>query len=80
MPVTAVTSRSCAARAGPATASGASAGMPAARPFTLSSRAAATGALTWSSEAMAASTACGQCARWASRARSRSACGAYSRS
>ena len=80
MTVTAVTSRSCAARAGPATASGASAGMPAARPFTLSSRAAATGALTWSSAAMAASTACGHCARWASRARSRSACGAYSRS
>ena len=41
---------------------------------------AATGALTWSSATMAASTASGQRDRWASRARSRSACGAYSRS
>ena len=63
-----------------ATASGAPAGIPAARPLMLSSRAAATGALTWSSAATAASTACGQPARWASRAWSRSACGAYSRS
>ena len=74
------TRRACAARAAEATAGGAVGGMPAASPWMPAVSEPATGALTWSSEASAASTAWGQRARCASLARSRSSAGAYSRS
>ena len=73
---TCATSRRCAARAAEATAGGALTGMPAASPWMPPISELATGALTWSSEARAASTACGHRARCASLARSRSSAGA----
>ena len=77
---TCVTKRACAEMALAATSGGAVSGMPAARPRTPETSALATGALTRSSDARAASTASGHRARCCSLARSRSSAGAYSRS
>ena len=77
---TCVTRLACAEMALAATSGGAVSGIPAARPRMPEASALAIGALTWSSEARAASTACGHSARCCSLARSRCSSGAYSRS
>ena len=73
---TCATSRACAASAASRAPGSASAGMPAASPLMPPSSASATGALTWSSDEIAASITRGQAARCAVRAASRSAAGA----